>query len=188
MLLFTRKYLTIRFYFLIVVLLSSPIYTQSVTFNHLTVEDGLSNNDVNTLIQDKTGFIWFGTEDGLNRFDGYDFRVFRNDPSDSNSISNNSVWALLEDKQGSIWIGTKDEKVSIFNPITTISFSIPEASFISLKIFGALGKQIETLVAKELNAGNYKYDWKAKNLTSGVYFYKLQTENFIETKKMILLK
>jgi photosystem II stability/assembly factor-like uncharacterized protein len=85
-----------------------------------------------------------------------------------------------------------------FNPITTISFSIPEASFVSLKIFNALGKEIETLVTKELSAGNYKYDWNAEGSTSGisaiggyasgVYFYKLQTENFVETKKMLLLK
>ncbi len=75
-----------------------------------------------------------------------------------------------------------------FNPSTTISFSIPEASFISLKIFNSLGEEVETLVSKDLNAGNYKYDWNAESLTSGVYFYKLQSENFIQTKKMILLK
>jgi hypothetical protein len=75
-----------------------------------------------------------------------------------------------------------------FNPSTTISFSIPEGSFVSLKIFNSLGEEVETLVAKELSAGNYKYEWNAKSLTSGIYFYKLQTENFVETKKMILLK
>ena len=75
-----------------------------------------------------------------------------------------------------------------FNPSTTINFSIPEASFVSLKVFNSLGQEIETLVAKELNAGNYKYDWNAKNFTSGIYFYTLQTEGLIETKKMILLK
>jgi hypothetical protein len=75
-----------------------------------------------------------------------------------------------------------------FNPTTTINFSIPEASFVWLKVFNSLGQEIETLVAKELNAGNYKYDWNAKNFTSGIYFYTLQTEGLIETKKMILLK
>jgi len=75
-----------------------------------------------------------------------------------------------------------------FNPSTTISFSIPEASFVSLKIFNSLGEEIATLVSKELNIGNYKYDWEATGLTSGIYFYKLQTNNFIETKKMILIK
>ncbi len=83
-----------------------------------------------------------------------------------------------------------------FNPSTTISFSIPEASFISLKVFNSLGQEIETLVAKELSAGNYKYDWDAANFTSGIYFYTIQAgdpssgsgRGFIETKKMILIK
>jgi hypothetical protein len=75
-----------------------------------------------------------------------------------------------------------------FNPITTISFSIPVASFVSLKVFNSLGQEIEILISKELNEGNYKYDWNAKNLTSGTYFYKLQAGDFIETKKMILIK
>ncbi|HSL87819.1 MAG TPA: two-component regulator propeller domain-containing protein, partial [Ignavibacteriaceae bacterium] len=79
---------------------STNSYAQSITFNHLTVEDGLSNNKVNTITQDKTGFIWFGTEDGLSRFDGYNFKIYRHDPSDSNTLSNNSIWALLEDRQG----------------------------------------------------------------------------------------
>jgi len=75
-----------------------------------------------------------------------------------------------------------------FNPSTTISFSIPEVSFVTLKVFNSLGEEIETLVTKQLSAGSYKYDWNAINLPSGVYFYKLQTEKFVETKKMILLK
>ncbi|MBK9098789.1 MAG: response regulator [bacterium] len=83
-------------------------FAQSLRFNRLTVEDGLSNNDVNTLIQDKTGFIWFGTEDGLNRFDGYNFIIFRHNPADPNSLSSNVVWSLLEDKTGNIWVGTAD--------------------------------------------------------------------------------
>jgi hypothetical protein len=75
-----------------------------------------------------------------------------------------------------------------FNPSTTVNFSIPEATFVSLKIFNSLGEEVETLVAQELILGNYKYSWNAINLPSGVYFYKLQTKNFVETKKMILLK
>ena len=75
-----------------------------------------------------------------------------------------------------------------FNPSTTVNFSIPEATFVSLKIFNSLGEEVETLVAEELGGGNYKYDWNAINLPSGIYFYKLQSENFVETKKMILMK
>jgi len=74
------------------------------------------------------------------------------------------------------------------NPSTKISFSIPEKSFVTLKIFNSLGEEVETLVADELSAGNFKYNWNAVNLPSGVYFYTLQTIEFTETKKMILLK
>lgn len=82
-------------------------YPQSFKFNNLTVENGLSNNNVNTLIQDKTRFIWFGTDDGLNRFDGYEIKVYRNNPNDKFSISENIIWALFEDHSGNLWIGTK---------------------------------------------------------------------------------
>ncbi len=75
-----------------------------------------------------------------------------------------------------------------FNPSTTINFSIPEASFVSLIVFNSLGEKVTILVSKELNAGDYKYDWNAAGLTSGIYFYRIQAGSFIETKKMILLK
>ena len=75
-----------------------------------------------------------------------------------------------------------------FNPITIIKFSIPQSSFVSLKIFTSLGEEVETLAAEELSAGSYKYEWDAKGLTSGIYLYQLKSGNYIETNKMILLK
>ena len=75
-----------------------------------------------------------------------------------------------------------------FNPSTTINFSIPEVTFVSLKIFNSLGEEVKTLVSQKLSGGNYKYDWNAINLPSGIYFYTIQAGSFIETKKMILLK
>jgi len=96
----------------------SENFGQSIRFNHLTVENGLSNNVVNTVIQDQTGFMWFATEDGLNRYDGYIFKIFRHDPENSNSISDNSIWALCEDRQGNIWIGTKAGVLDKYNPET----------------------------------------------------------------------
>jgi signal transduction histidine kinase/ligand-binding sensor domain-containing protein/DNA-binding response OmpR family regulator len=99
-------------------IISIDLSAQSILFNHLTVEDGLSNNDVNAIAQDKTGFIWFGTDDGLNRYDGYSFKIFRHDPDDSNSISDNSIWTLYEDSQGNIWIGTKAGVLNKYNPVS----------------------------------------------------------------------
>lgn len=91
---------------------------QSIIFNNFTTQHGLTNNDVNTLIQDSFGFIWFGTEDGLNRFDGYNFKVFRHNPIDHNTLTDNAIWALLEDKNGFIWIGTKNGFLNKFDPIS----------------------------------------------------------------------
>ena len=110
---FARTYFTLIF---IVILTNQSLFSQSINFNHLTVENGLSNNDVNTLIQDKYGFIWFGTDDGLNRYDGYSFKIFRHAPNDSNSISDNSIWALTEDKKGNIWVGTKAGILNKYDP------------------------------------------------------------------------
>ena len=89
--------------------------SQSLNFYNLTVKNGLSNNKVNAILQDKNGFIWLGTEDGLNRFDGYGFKVFRNNPSDPNSISDNNIWSLFEDKDGNIWLGTKSGELNLYN-------------------------------------------------------------------------
>ncbi len=75
-----------------------------------------------------------------------------------------------------------------FNPSTTIQFSIPEKSFVKLEIFNSLGEKITTLVSKELNAGNHKYEWNPETQTGGVYFYKLSTNSFQQTKKLVLLK
>lgn len=79
------------------------------------MKNGLSNNKINAILQDKTGFIWFGTEDGLNRFDGYNFKVYRNDPTDSNSISHNNIWAIFADENDNIWIGTKSGVLNLYD-------------------------------------------------------------------------
>ena len=78
----------------------------------------LSNNNVYDVIQDRLGFLWFATEDGLNRFDGYEFKVFRNDPDNQNSISDNSVWVLKEDRKGFIWIGTENGWLNYYDPVS----------------------------------------------------------------------
>jgi hypothetical protein len=75
-----------------------------------------------------------------------------------------------------------------FNPTTTIKYQIPELSFVTLKVYDVLGKEIETLVNSEKPAGNFEITWNAESVPSGVYFYTLQAGNFIETKKMILMK
>ncbi|HXK43323.1 MAG TPA: two-component regulator propeller domain-containing protein, partial [Anaerolineae bacterium] len=75
-------------------------------FFHLTTADGLSHNIVYTILQDRQGFLWFGTQDGLNRYDGYTFTVFRHRRSDPASLVNNTVNVLYEDRAGTLWVGT----------------------------------------------------------------------------------
>jgi hypothetical protein len=75
-----------------------------------------------------------------------------------------------------------------FNPATTISFSLPTQSFVSLKVFDALGREVSILLADELPAGKYSRQWNAANMTSGVYFYRLQAGSFTGTKKLLFLR
>ena len=75
-----------------------------------------------------------------------------------------------------------------FNPVTKITYTIPELSFITLKVYDVLGKEVLTLVGEEKGAGTYAIDFDGSELTSGIYFYKLQAGNFVETKKMVLMK
>lgn len=90
----------------------------NVRFTHYTADDGLSQNRVMDIMQDKLGFMWFATWDGLNRFDGMHFRVFKGEPGDPNGFSNNRLNSLQEDAYGFLWISTNDLEVYRFNPRT----------------------------------------------------------------------
>ncbi|MGD1046555.1 MAG: T9SS type A sorting domain-containing protein [Bacteroidota bacterium] len=75
-----------------------------------------------------------------------------------------------------------------FNPATTISFNLPIKSFVTLKMFDIMGREVATIVSEELSAGSYSRSWNAANISSGIYFYRIQTGSFTETKKLILLR
>lgn len=93
--------------------------TSSVKFKNISVEDGLSQSTVFCILQDREGFMWFGTRGGgLNKYDGYDFTVFKNDPSDSTSLSNNEVISLFEDADGQLWVGTRKGGLNKFDKAT----------------------------------------------------------------------
>ncbi|MFV0266325.1 MAG: two-component regulator propeller domain-containing protein [Draconibacterium sp.] len=86
--------------------------------NFLTVDNGLSHNEVTAIVQDNDGFIWIGTRGGLNRYDGYGFKVFNQVPNDPNSLVNPSIESLFVDSRGHIWIGTKSGGVSKYDPVS----------------------------------------------------------------------
>src|SRR5688572_23211576 len=109
-----RKILTC---FIIVSVLSVTTLAQErYDFRHYAVENGLSNNNVLCILQDKKGFMWFGTRDGLNRFDGYTFKVFLEDPSNPKSLGNDHINCMLQDENELIWVGTQNG-IYKYNPV-----------------------------------------------------------------------
>jgi len=86
--------------------LSSYSQRKNIRFENISIDHGLSQNSVVSICQDRKGFLWFGTYDGLNRYDGYKFKVFKNIPGDTTSLSKNLVWDIFEDHFGNIWVGT----------------------------------------------------------------------------------
>ena len=89
-----------------------------IWFNQISIEQGLSQSIVECVIQDTRGFIWIGTEDGVNMYDGYRCRIIRNDPDDPNSLSYNQVLSICEDRHGYIWFGTFHGGLNRYDPVT----------------------------------------------------------------------
>ena len=79
---------------------------ESFNFKNITIEDGLSQSTVETIYQDSKGYIWIGTNDGLDRYNGYEFKHYKHDKYDKNSIANNYIVDIIEDKNGYIWVST----------------------------------------------------------------------------------
>jgi signal transduction histidine kinase/ligand-binding sensor domain-containing protein len=94
---------------IIVFLISASLtgWSQQFFFTNYPIEKGLSQSVVNCVFQDSRGYIWVGTQNGLNRFNGYDFNIFSYAPADSGSLSNSWIYSVDEDRQGNLWVGTK---------------------------------------------------------------------------------
>lgn len=114
----TTKYLII----LLLIILLNPAYSQrkEIRFEHLTTKDGLPQGYVTTIDQDKFGFLWFGTQDGLVKYDGYKFIEYRYKQDDTNSISDNWITKIAVDSKNNIWVGTGGKGVSKITPAEKI--------------------------------------------------------------------
>jgi ligand-binding sensor domain-containing protein/signal transduction histidine kinase len=87
-------------------------------FDHINIEQGLSQSSVRVILQDSIGFLWFGTEDGLNRYDGYTFKTFKPDPDVLNGLSDRFITSLEEDQNGILWVGTRQGGLNRYDPAT----------------------------------------------------------------------
>src|ERR1043165_6074737 len=111
----TRKKLLLFFLFAVGMLFRLDAQQEDINFTSLTTKDGLSSNVVNAILKDRFGLIWFGTEDGLNRFDGTNFKIYRHKPDDPASLQSNEILSLHEDKESNLWIGTGGGSLSLYD-------------------------------------------------------------------------
>ncbi len=117
---FSKFCLPLYLVFLLVCIASINSYSHSydLKFSRLTVRDGLSHNNVYAIVQDNYGYLWFGTQDGLNRYDGKKIKVFRNEVDNSNSLSTSNFGKILIDRAGNYWFGTFGGGIDRYNPVT----------------------------------------------------------------------
>lgn len=109
-----------------------PLKAQQLRFKHITSEDGLSTNYVTAIAQDEKGFMWFGTQDGLNKYDGYQVKIFKNDPTNSNSLSSSEITCIKQIRSDLMVIGTL-AGINFFNPVTQ-TFSSLKSKGLQVKI------------------------------------------------------
>jgi ligand-binding sensor domain-containing protein len=110
----------------------------NLRFEHFTSENGLSENVVYAVFQDSKGYLWIGTHDGLNRYDGCGFKKFRHDPADSNSLPDNTIKSICEDGQGNIWLATNG---GLMAEIIMRNIRLVEAEYLSFFLGSIFGRK-----------------------------------------------
>ncbi len=133
---------------LCIFIFTAVIRAQQLRFENLGINEGLSQSQVNCILLDKKGFLWLGTQDGLNKFDGYSFTIFRNESDNTKSISNNNVLELAE-HDGKIWIGTHGGGLNVLDPetgkfthfnLSSDSISLFQHNIVTAIFFDSYGK------------------------------------------------
>lgn len=131
---------------------------------YLSVKSGLSQNEVTSILQDKYGFMWFGTRGGLNRYDGYEFKHFKPGSDDQNSLHNPSVERLYPDRQGNIWIGTKSGGYSVYEIAQEKFHQQRFQEQMPNRIISFLEDRSETTWIGAWSGGLWNYDAKTDSL------------------------
>lgn len=135
-------------------------------FKYLSLNEGLSNAYVHAIAQDDKGYIWIGTDDGLNRFNGYEMTVYRHDKADSFSIAGNSVTALLKDSKGRLWVGS-DEGLDLYDPHMDRFIHIRNSG----RLVSALYESSDSVIWIGTSQGIARYN-EADKEAERVYFYE----------------
>ena len=94
------------------------VASQNTNFERIAIEQGLSQGMIFDLLQTRDGFLWVATKDGLNRYDGYNFTVFKPDAKDPTSLSDRSITSIVEDANGYIWVGTQQGGLNRYDPVS----------------------------------------------------------------------
>ncbi|MBI4646196.1 MAG: SpoIIE family protein phosphatase [Bacteroidia bacterium] len=155
---------------ILITLISNFLYYhssgQNIRFEKYTTDNGLSQGTITCILQDRAGYLWFGTEDGLNRFDGYNFQIFQYNPTDSNSISGNKILSLFEDSNGILWIGTNNGLNSyepLFGKITRFQHDEKNSGSIPDNIIQAIAEdRQQNIWLGTKNCGLVKFERKNK--------------------------
>ena len=132
-------------------------------FDHLTIQEGLSHNTVYSILQDQYGYIWIGTQNGLNRYDGYDLKVYRSADklSDNQNFVGKNILALYEDRAGNIWVGTRKAGINIRKRISGKFVNLQEEeAFAAMKGFAITSfyeDQVGNIWISTIGAGLFKY-------------------------------
>jgi signal transduction histidine kinase/ligand-binding sensor domain-containing protein/DNA-binding response OmpR family regulator len=151
--------------------LTSGAQTGNLKFNHIGTKDGLSHGNVITTMQDRKGFMWFGTRDGLNKYDGYKFTSYKNDPENPKTLGHNMVMDLVEDADGRIWIATGGAGLDQFDPSTeTFTHFPPSDSTVSESSINCLFLDKDGILWLGTEGGGLnRFDPKTKKFTYFVH-------------------
>lgn len=173
----------IKFIALSVVFIKFVLAQSDISFQHLTSSNGLSANTVFCITQDSRGFLWVGTYEGLNRFDGNTFKIFTHDPDDLSSLSANTIYAIQEDRQGDLWIGTYPGGLSKFNrkteTFTRYPFNGNNEQALSSENVYALAMDNDDNIWIGTSDGLNKFDVKKNIFTK--YFFDPENGNSISS-------
>jgi ligand-binding sensor domain-containing protein len=124
------------------------------SFDHIGIEKGLSNLTVTSIFQDNRGFMWFGTFNGLNRYDGYEIKNYFHNPKDSTSLSDNRVTVVFEDNHKNLWVGTNVGGLNLYNRRQDNFYHFTKES--SSKKYWISSNRIETILFTVKFVGRYK--------------------------------